>query len=405
MMDMDSLEYGIVNYSTPFYVFDTDELTKRVKQFREITHKRADLCFAMKANPFLVGPMAAMTDRIEVCSMGEFRICQEAQIPVQKLVISGVLKKKEDFWQILNTCGGGCLCSIESLSQMEQAAEWARKNRRKVSVLLRLTSGNQFGMDKDLVQNLMQARELFSHVNIRGIHYFSGTRKKIEKICRELEQLDAFLLEAEEKTGCKAEELEYGPGLFAACFEGEEDRAAQELAAICEKISAMRWKGKVTLEMGRAFTASCGYYLTGVRDIKKNNGVNYCIVDGGIHQLQYDGQIRGMFRPGIRISPEHENEPARKWTVCGSLCTANDILIQNVTLQGLRQGNVLIFENAGAYSAMEGMALFLSHELPKIALYSQAEGWKLIRGEKPTYEWNMAKEVGNENFDKYFNGH
>lgn len=71
MMDMDSLEYGIVNYSTPFYVFDTDELTKRVKQFREITHKRADLCFAMKANPFLVGPMAAMTDRIEVCSMGE----------------------------------------------------------------------------------------------------------------------------------------------------------------------------------------------------------------------------------------------------------------------------------------------------------------------------------------------
>ena len=68
-----------------------------MKQFREITHKRADLCFVMKANPFLVGPMAAMTDRIEVCSMGEFRICQEAQIPVQKLVISGVLKKKRRF--------------------------------------------------------------------------------------------------------------------------------------------------------------------------------------------------------------------------------------------------------------------------------------------------------------------
>ena len=109
----------------------------------------------MKANPFLVGPMAAMTDRIEVCSMGEFRICQETQIPVQ----TGDLRcaeEKRRFWQILNTCGGGCLCSIESLSQMEQAAEWVRKNRRKVSVLLRLTSGNQFGMDKDLVQNLMQ---------------------------------------------------------------------------------------------------------------------------------------------------------------------------------------------------------------------------------------------------------
>ena len=65
MMDMDSLEYGIVNYSTPFYVFDTDELTKRVKQFREITHKRADLCFAMKANPFLVGPIRRMQENAE----------------------------------------------------------------------------------------------------------------------------------------------------------------------------------------------------------------------------------------------------------------------------------------------------------------------------------------------------
>ena len=57
----------------------------------------------------------------------------------------------------------------------------------------------------------------------------------------------------------------------------------------------MRWKGRVVLEMGRAFAASCGTYLTRAEDIKKNNGKNICLTDGGIHQLQYDGQIRGMY--------------------------------------------------------------------------------------------------------------
>ena len=80
--------------------------------------------------------------------------------------------------------------------------------------------------------------------------------------------------------------------------------------------------------MGRALTASCGYYLTSVKDIKQNNGRNYCIVDGGIHQIQYDGQIRGMYTPEVQIIGEQEE--TKEWTVCGSLCTTNDILIQNM---------------------------------------------------------------------------
>ena len=147
-MDMDSLEYGIVNYSTPFYVFDTDELTKRVKQFREITHKRADLCFAMKANPFSGGADGGHDRPDRSMFHGRIPDLSGGTDSRSKTGDLRCAEEKEDFWQILNTCGGGCLCSIESLSQMEQAAEWARKNRRKVSVLLRLTSGNQFGMDK-----------------------------------------------------------------------------------------------------------------------------------------------------------------------------------------------------------------------------------------------------------------
>lgn len=404
MMSTEHLEYAILNYGTPLYAFDTDKLDDQAHRFRKTIAGRAGLCFAMKANPFLLPAMAARAERIEVCSMGEFRICQAKKIPLHKLLISGVLKKKENFQEILEICQNQSIYSIESLGQMEQAAEWSRKNGKRIPVLLRLTSGNQFGMDKDLIWNILQARELFPSLKIRGIHYFSGTRKKIEKICGELEELDDYLAKLEAKTGYRMEELEYGPGIAAACFEGEEEKCTEDLAALCGRIQEMKWKGKLTLEMGRAFAASCGYYLTGVHDIKRNEGVNYCIVDGGIHQLQYDGQIRGMYRPKIRVCPEHAGEDTKKWTVCGSLCTSNDILAQNVTFSGLRRGDVLVFENAGAYSATEGMALFLSHALPGVALFSQTAGWQLVRRKSPTYQWNTGKETEDEEFTAYFKG-
>ena len=93
MMTIEQLEYGIVNYGTPLYVFDLDKIARTVANLRKKTDGVAQLCFAMKANPFLTKQMASLTDRIEVCSVGEYMICRELQISPEKLLISGVLKE------------------------------------------------------------------------------------------------------------------------------------------------------------------------------------------------------------------------------------------------------------------------------------------------------------------------
>ena len=71
-MEMECLEHAIMKYGTPLYVYDIDRLTETVSFFRKKLRQRAGICFAMKANSFLVKQMAALTDRIEVCFMGEF---------------------------------------------------------------------------------------------------------------------------------------------------------------------------------------------------------------------------------------------------------------------------------------------------------------------------------------------
>ena len=52
-MNEEKLRELAVSLDTPSYVFDTDILTERVRWIAD-TIRPAKLCFAMKANPFLV---------------------------------------------------------------------------------------------------------------------------------------------------------------------------------------------------------------------------------------------------------------------------------------------------------------------------------------------------------------
>lgn len=404
-MKMECLEHGIVKYGTPLYVFNIDEMRENVALFRRLLGESTGICFAMKANPFLTRQMSAVTDRIEVCSVGEFEICKKLGIEPEKLLISGVLKEKEELYRILNYYRGSCTYTVESMNQFHAFVGWCDAHSETIHVYLRLTSGNQFGMDEKSIEKILAVRDMCPFLKIQGVHYFSGTQKKtMEKVEKELSYLDGVLQRLEHAFGFQIEELEYGPGIPVSYFEGQEDCMEEDIRAVADAVSRMKWKGNVMLEMGRALAAMCGYYLTGVRDIKQSDGTNYCIVDGGLHQMNYDGQIRGMYCPKFRVSPEHSFGQTRTYTICGSLCTVNDVLVRKARIQNLKVGNVLIFERAGAYTMTEGMALFLSHELPQTAFYSKEMGWKLIRKKTETYEWNMEKEIDDGNFDEYFNG-
>ena len=127
--------------------------------------------------------------------------------------------------------------------------------------------------------------------------------------------------------------------------------------------------------------SDCGYYCTRVMDTKTTNRINYAIVDGGIHQLNYYGQMMGMKIPHMRYLPKEEiqMEAEESWTICGSLCTVNDVIVKGAMLPKLKKGDCLVFEKCGAYSVTEGMALFLSRELPQVKFYTKENGFTIAR--------------------------
>ena len=71
-------------------------------------------------------------------------------------------------------------------------------------MLLRVTSGNQFGLDEAEVERLVSHRENYPNIDIHGIQCYTGTqKKKIDHITKELEWLDGICDMLKEKYGFK----------------------------------------------------------------------------------------------------------------------------------------------------------------------------------------------------------
>lgn len=395
------------NYGTPFYLFDLDEFYRKVQETEQALGKRVSLCYAMKANPFLVPFLPEGLGKIEACSFGEYRICKACGTLAERVILSGVLKREEEMEKIFGEEGSLPVFTVESVSQFQMLRLLAEREKRKISLLLRLTSRNQFGMPSGELEEIAIGCRTEPWVHFLGIHYFSGTRKgNAQRITHELLYLDEVCRTLEQSLGYGVEHLEYGPGLPVDYFQGEKDRSREFLKEIRDCVDSMKFQGKVMFEMGRFLTASCGYYVTEIQELKRDGGQSYAMVDGGIHHLHYDGQLMAMKRPYVRKLPEGMQGAHEEWEICGALCTVNDILARKQPLVAAAPGDLLVFERAGAYSMTEGMSVFLSRELPAVAVWGTERGLSKVRGHMDTYYWNLA--IVKENYGsikEHFSGH
>lgn len=376
---------------TPSYVFDTDLFHERVELVKSEFGSKTGICFSIKANPFLLKYLPECFDKIEVCSPGELTICEKTGVDMEKIIFSGVNKTKADVDRAMDDGVG--VFTIESHLHLELINDSALQRGRTVPVLVRLTAGSQFGMDEADVLHLIDHRSEYKGIEIAGLHYFSGTQKrKPAAIEKELDHLLTFVERVQKEHQFKLERLEYGTGLAVDYFvpDAQEQEKAR-LEAVSVKIREVAEKIDLTVEMGRFFAAPCGYYFTRVMDVKTNVGVNYAIVDGGLNQLKYDGQIQGMQIPQImHLKTAHDSsaEEPLQWTLCGSLCTTADVLARNAVFTDLEIGDILVFERTGAYSVMEGMAVFLSREMPSVYVYAKETGLIKIRERIDTDQFN-----------------
>lgn len=395
------LKSAAQRYGSPLYVFDVDVFHARYRYLKQQLGSEIRINYCMKTNPFLTQVSLEETDRIEVCSYGEFLICRELHIEPERLLISGVLKKREDMEVIMEYGKDAAIYTAESPAQVRLMNDIALKNGYRAPLYMRLNCG-QFGMDADTIVGILQSPEQIAGIEFLGIHYFTGTQKhKLRKHEKEIQKLDGLFARIQEETDYVVRHLEYGTGFGVPYFKDQSETVTtpEQLQEFKKILENMQWKGQINLEMGRALAYNCGSYITQVRDVKCNEGKHYAITDGGIHQLHYDGQLRGMYEPGMRVLRNEFPGVSKMvsnryhYAIHGSLCTTNDVLVSDYETEELVEGDYIVFENVGAYSVYEGMSLFLSHELPGVVLYSEDRGLQQVRRSSETYLMNTPRDI------------
>ena len=396
MIDNGTLFKISQDFGTECFVFDADEVRKRAKEIKALLNeglakeRAINLCFSIKANPFLIPVLMDSVDYFEVCSPGELSICMAERVAPDKIIYSGVHKDEWDVEEAVKY--GAKIITAESILHYEIIKKVCGRLKKSANVILRLSAGSQFGMSKEDIEYILEdaVKEGKSYVNLEGVHYFAGTqREKLKHQRRELEMLKEFMLELRNKYKMPLKWLEYGPGLPFNYFEGEiREDTLMPLKELLGDIKACTDENDITIEMGRFLASSCGYYLTRIYDIKRSFDNNWCILGGGINHVNYLGQMMGLKVPVIKFLSEDGADAAEEfsYTLCGSLCTTSDVLVREIKHKELKVGDILCFTNIGAYSVTEGINLFLSRTMPKIIIFNSGkaepvrdriESWKL----------------------------
>ena len=370
-------------FGTPLYVYDAAVLRRTLAQVRAQLGPRTEVFYALKANPnAAVGQVFARAGAgAEVASAGEIHIARRAGFAAEQIQFAGPGKNVEDLDLALSVGIGW----INLESPAEYAALRARcvalGRRARVAIRvnpktaisgsrMRMGGGSKkFGVDEDEVLALARTIVADGRADLRGLHVYAGTQSfDADSWVGNAQHLLELATAVEQALGAPLQTLNFGGGFGVATFEGDPEfdlaRAGRTLQALITR--EQRPERRYLVELGRYLTAAAGVYLTRVVYLKRSQGRQHAILDGGMHQ---HGAATGLGAVIRRTFPvvacaDVGAAPAARCTLGGPLCTPADELAPDLELPELAAGDLLAVLASGAYGLTFSNVLFLSHPLP-----------------------------------------
>jgi diaminopimelate decarboxylase len=378
-------------FGTPLYLYDFDVIEQRVRALRGAVGPRFELAYAVKANPALgvlcvLGKLGLSSD---VASRGELLAVRRAGWPPSKILSTGPAKSDADLEALVRARVS--IIHAEGEWELEQLEEIGARLRRRIPVGLRLNppwgiaekrviiggpGAKKFGFDLTSARKILRGKEAFPHLHIRGFQVFNASnvldaRLLVENTRRVL----ALALSLSKRFDVPLHSVDFGGGFGVPYADGERpldlEFLRKGLAAVASDVALEpRLAGtRLVFEPGRFLVAESGTYVVKVLGTKRSRGVDYVLVDGGVHHflrpvlLGTPHRVR-LIEEKTSVRPTQSSPSKKSLVISGPLCTSLDVLHPAARLPLPVRGDLLAFENAGAYGYTESMPLFLSHEWP-----------------------------------------
>lgn len=393
-------------YGTPLYIYSYETLVGNFRRLRDaFAELNPLLAFSMKCNSNQAVLRALINEGagLDIVSVGELRRGLAAGVAPAKVVFAGVGKTRAEIAEAITS--GIRMFNVESEAEAEAIAAVASKLKRKARIAVRvnpdvdasthhyISTGkkeNKFGIAFDVSRKIFRKLAALPGLEVTGLHCHIGSQI-LDPTAFQLavERVDE-LLRVLRKDGHKIESVNLGGGFGIDYRKGLEP---MDVKALAEKITPIikSWGVSLIFEPGRSVAGSAGFLLTSVEYIKKAETKNFAIVDAAMNDL-IRPSLYSAYHRILQVGPKRKGK-APAYDIVGPICESGDFLGKNRELAGLKEGDLLLVCDAGAY----GMVMASNYNSRPRAAEVMVKGVKsFVVRKRETVEELIANEVTPE---------
>ncbi len=361
-------------YGTPLYVLDEETIRAICRDYKKAfsKYKKVRMMYASKALCTMGTSVLISSEGFgfDVVSGGEIYTLHKAGIDMSNVLFNGNNKSIDELNLALDL-GVGRI-SVDNFLELSLLNELAKSKNLVANILLRITPGiechtheyiqtghldSKFGFDLTQIDEAVDLiLNTYSNLKLHGLHAHIGSQifetkvyhDEIEILIKELSRLD-------EKFNLKLDEINIGGGLGVKYTEKDVPPSTYEIAdVIINSLNENIQKYKIEpptvfLEPGRSVISTAGVTLYTLGSSKQvPHGKKYVAVDGGMADNIRPAMYEAEYIAQIANKPDFEL--SQNVTIAGRFCESGDILIKDINLPEIEEGDILCVFNTGAYN-------------------------------------------------------
>jgi len=351
LLDLDN------KYGSPLYVYDTNIIASQYKRITDAFKKveNLQLNYAVKAlsNINILRFFKNLGAGLDTVSIQEVNLALSVGVAPEKIIYTPNGVSLEE---IENVAKKGVQINIDNLSILELFGQ----KHPEIPVCIRINphimaGGNskisvghidsKFGISVHQVPHIKRVVEN-TGMHINGIHMHTGS---------DILDIDTFLRATEilfdvAKKFKTIDFIDFGSGFKVPYKEGDVSTDIEQLGLqLTERFNAFckDFGKKITLmfEPGKFLVSKAGYFLAKVNVVKQTTSTVFAGIDSGFNHL-----IRPMMYDSYHhiTNISNPNGRDRYYSVVGYICET-DTFGSNRRISEISEGDILCFENAGAY--------------------------------------------------------
>lgn len=385
-------------YGTPVYVYHAEKITEQYTLLQNAFRKsHTRFFYASKAltNINILRHILSLCCDIDCSSINEVKLALHAGFDKENILYTsnGIA-----FSEIEEAVTLGVKINIDSLSNLEKFGKKYGHSypvgiRLRPNIMaggnLKISTGHEkskFGIpieQLDAILALVKENDLFIH----ALHIHTGS---------EIRDVSVFMKVADIFTDLvphfpEVRFLDLGGGFKVPYQEGETGTdiplLGQKVAEIIDQLSATHKRDfEAWFEPGKFLVSECGYFITEVNVLKQSGQTHFAGVNSGFNHLIrpmfYDAyhRIQNISNPGGTVRP---------YTIVGNICET-DTFATDRELNEVREGDLLVFYNAGAYGFEMG-SNYNARFKPAQVLVSKGQTWLI--GKRDSFEDLLRNQV------------